>query len=78
MQYEPINPSMRGFSVVYHPQATNFCPGCQRSNWIVGRQVAECAFCATALPLADSAIVRNQIAGVASMRPAARTMPRAA
>lgn len=78
MSYQPINPSMRGFSVVYHPNAANHCPGCGRSNWHVGRQVAECAFCATALPLADSAIVRNQIAGAMSTRPVIRPLPRAA
>jgi hypothetical protein len=30
------------------------CPGCGRSHWLIGRATAECAFCATALPLADS------------------------
>jgi hypothetical protein len=33
---------------------TNHCPGCDRSHWIIGRSTAECAFCHTALPLADS------------------------
>lgn len=28
------------------------CPGCGRSHWHVGRATAECAFCATAMPLA--------------------------
>jgi hypothetical protein len=32
-----------------------YCPGCARSNWIVGRLLAECAFCATALPIAEAA-----------------------
>jgi len=27
------------------------CPGCGQSNWHVGRTTAECAHCATALPL---------------------------
>jgi hypothetical protein len=31
----------------------NHCPGCNRSQWIIGRVSAECAFCSTALPLAD-------------------------
>lgn len=30
------------------------CPGCNRSHWIIGRVTAECCFCGTALPLADS------------------------
>ena len=32
----------------------NRCPGCGRSHWYVGRLLAECGFCGTALPLADS------------------------
>ena len=31
------------------------CPGCSRSQWHVGRLMAECAFCSTALPLAEAA-----------------------
>lgn len=31
------------------------CPGCGRANWHVGRATAECAFCATALPLEKAA-----------------------
>jgi hypothetical protein len=27
------------------------CPGCANTHWLVGRSTAECAFCATALPL---------------------------
>jgi tRNA(Ile2) C34 agmatinyltransferase TiaS len=38
----------------YHIGETNHCPGCGRSQWSVGRITAECAFCSTALPLADS------------------------
>ena len=43
----------RGYHVVYREQEVNHCPGCGRTHWIVGRISAECAFCATALPLAD-------------------------
>jgi hypothetical protein len=32
----------------------NHCPGCGRTHWIIGRVSAECAFCATALPLAEA------------------------
>lgn len=42
----------RGYAVHYHAGEPNRCPGCGRSNWLVGRFSAECAFCATALPLA--------------------------
>lgn len=41
----------RGYHVMYREHVTNFCPGCSRSNWYIGRAMAECAFCATALPL---------------------------
>lgn len=42
----------RGYHAVYRPHERNHCPGCGRSHWIVGRRLAECGFCATALPLA--------------------------
>jgi len=41
----------RGYHAVYRLGLGNHCPGCGRSNWWVGRSVAECAFCATALPI---------------------------
>ena len=43
----------RGFQPVFRSQASNTCPGCGRSHWLVGRSTAECAFCATALPIAE-------------------------
>lgn len=43
----------RGHSVVYRSDRVNHCPGCDRSQWLVGRSTAECAFCATAVPLAN-------------------------
>ncbi len=36
---------------LYHAGEVNHCPSCTRRQWIVGRMVAECAFCGTALPL---------------------------
>ena len=47
-------PAGRGYNVVYHAEAVNHCPGCGRTHWIIGRISAECAFCATALPLAEA------------------------
>lgn len=44
-------PEIRGYQAVYRTGETNRCPGCGRSHWWV-RSVAECAFCATALPIA--------------------------
>ena len=49
----PSRPHERGYHVVYRDHETNHCPGCGRSQWLIGRLMAECAFCATALPLAD-------------------------
>jgi hypothetical protein len=49
----PHDPRVRGYHAVYRPEQVNHCPGCGRSHWIVGRLLAECGFCATALPLAD-------------------------
>ena len=45
-----INPQQRGYVVVYQGPTTK-CPGCSHSNWQIGLATAECAFCATALPL---------------------------
>lgn len=45
----------RGDVQLYRPLETNRCPRCHRSHWLVGRSTAECAFCATALPLMSPA-----------------------
>jgi hypothetical protein len=45
----------RGFLPLYHADIQNRCPGCGKSHWNVGRLMAECAFCETALPLAITA-----------------------
>lgn len=50
------DPSSRGYLPLYRERELNHCPGCGRSQWIVGRTSAECAFCATALPFAAPAI----------------------
>jgi hypothetical protein len=49
----PHCPALRGYAVVYREGEPNFCPGCGRSNWYVGRLLAECAYCGTAVPLTD-------------------------
>jgi hypothetical protein len=48
------DPQSRGYGFVYREDAVNRCPGCGRTHWFVGRVSAECAFCATALPLASA------------------------
>lgn len=40
----------------YHFGETNHCPGCGRTQWHVGRTLAECAFCSTALPLSETVV----------------------
>ncbi len=44
----------RGHHVIYRMQETNRCPGCGRAQWHVGRLTAECAFCSTAIVLAEA------------------------
>ena len=46
----------RGYHIVYREHETNYCPGCGRTHWYIGRSSAECAFCATALPLAEASM----------------------
>ena len=51
---ETFDPAKRGYSVSYRVGKTTApppCPGCGRTNWLVGRKTAECAFCGLALPL---------------------------
>ena len=49
-----FNPATRGYHAVYRENEVNHCPGCGRTHWYVGRILAECGFCATALPLSES------------------------
>jgi hypothetical protein len=49
-------PTLRGYHAVYREHEVNHCPGCGRTQWIIGRVSAECAFCATALPLAEASM----------------------
>ena len=44
----------RGFRPAFRSQIVNICPGCGHSHWYVGRGTAECAFCATALPIVEN------------------------
>jgi len=50
---QTFDPNARGYHAVYRAGEVNHCPGCGRTHWMIGRAVAECAFCATALPLTD-------------------------
>lgn len=50
----PHDPMIRGYQAIYRENELNRCPGCGRTHWYVGRSSAECAFCATALPLQEA------------------------
>jgi hypothetical protein len=47
----------RGHHIVYRANVANHCPGCGRSQWYIGRVSAECGFCGTAVPLAETSVV---------------------
>lgn len=47
----PFSPAARGYAAIYRDGEVNHCPGCGHTHWLIGRTTAECAFCATALPL---------------------------
>lgn len=49
-----FDPALRGYHAVYRENAVNHCPGCGRTHWLIGRLLAECGFCGTALPLSES------------------------
>lgn len=51
MHQHNFNPALRGFNAVFRPNERNDCPGCGRCHWDVRSTTAECAFCATALPI---------------------------
>lgn len=63
MPAEPTDPAeRRSYSLLYREGETNYCPGCGRTHWYVGRAAAECAFCSTALPLESApAVAGGQI-----------------
>ena len=56
---QSLNLAYRGYSPIYRENSVNNCPGCGRTQWIVGRISAECSFCATALPLSDNSVRMN-------------------
>lgn len=62
------DPAQRGYHAVYREQQVNHCPGCGRTHWIIGRVSAECAFCTTALPLAEAGMQERPAAVVIQHR----------
>ena len=57
------DPAARGYRILYRQQETNYCPGCGRCHWYLGRVSAECCFCATALPFAAAAFAVPRLCG---------------
>ena len=51
VEQEPVRPQDSHFAW-YRPKKDNPCPGCGRHHWLVGRKLAECSHCSTALPIA--------------------------
>jgi hypothetical protein len=51
---DAFDPAIRGYHAVYRESEVNHCPGCGRTHWYLGRMLAECAFCGTALPLQEA------------------------
>ena len=43
------------YALHYHAGTLNYCPGCAGTHWLIGRTMAQCARCETALPLAQVA-----------------------
>src|SRR6185295_1339160 len=56
-----FNPNSRGYHAVYHDGEINHCPGCGRTHWLIGRVSAECAFCSTALALAEASTQKGPV-----------------
>ncbi|OYY70005.1 hypothetical protein [Sphingomonas sp. 28-63-12] len=52
MLHSPIILGSTGYRPTYQVNNVNNCPSCARSHWLVGRIMAECAFCGAALPIA--------------------------
>ncbi len=55
--YYDVKPAARGYAPLYHSGATH-CPGCHGKHWHIGRLLAECASCGTALPFAPGELER--------------------
>jgi hypothetical protein len=47
----PFTTANSGYRIAFRPGEHNVCPACGQSHWTIGRMTAECAFCATALPI---------------------------
>ena len=73
---QQFDPAKRGYHAVYRENQVNHCPGCGRTHWYVGRTLAECGFCATALPLSESFRQANSGARRPALGPPRAPQPR--
>jgi uncharacterized protein (DUF983 family) len=48
-----FHPAARPPLASYRLGASNWCPGCNGRNFHIGRKLAECARCGTAMPIAN-------------------------
>ena len=47
-----IDPRSWGYRLSFRFDQITHCPGCTHTHWLVGRSLAECALCGTAVPIA--------------------------
>lgn len=55
--HSAFKPAHTGYRIVYRKGERNHCPCCGKSQWMVGRMSAECAFCGTAVALESGRMV---------------------
>ena len=60
----PFALSAHGYAPLYRSNALNHCPGCGGAQWLIGRSTAECAYCATALPLEHTGLEGCALGGI--------------
>jgi hypothetical protein len=65
-----VDLKLRGYNLVYRKGETNYCPGCGRTHWYVGRATAECGFCGTPLPLETPITFGNNHVQIVERNPA--------
>ena len=46
-----IDPHSWGYRLSFRFDQITHCPGCTHTHWLVGRSLAECALCGTAVPI---------------------------
>jgi hypothetical protein len=52
-----VHQTQFGYRGAYRLDEVNHCPGCGQTQWLVGRLVAECPFCHTAMPIVAGSMI---------------------